>query len=191
MKGSPPQESGDDIGTDPGDGGGLGIKENMLKRKRLSPPLSPPSKRPPREESPLPLPLAANGEPVEVVSSRSDNLDVDDDIVKQEGTVLPAAEQGVHVGADIKDDEEEKKGTPTLETSISQGHILQGNNSVATPDEHGVTTHAKVQGPDDQMQLAEASSSLVTPSPKTQDDAEKQHTIPSHAGEIIIFLFMH
>lgn len=187
MKGSPPQESGDDIGADPGDGGGLGIKENMLKRKRPSPPSSPPSKRPPREESPSPLPSAANGEPVEVVFSRSDSLDVDDDIVKQEGTALQAAEQGVHLGADNKDDEEGKKGTPILEPNISQGHIPQGNNSVATPDEHGVTSDAKLPESDDQKQLVAASSSLATPSPRTQDDAEKLHTIPSHAGEIIIF----
>ena len=186
MKGSPPPESGDDIGADPGDGGGLGIKENMLKRKRPSPPSSPPSKRPPREESPLPLPSAANGEPVEVVFGRSDNLDVDDDIVKQEGTAVQAAEEGVHVEADNKDDEEGKKGTLILETNISQG-----NNSVATPDEHGVTTDAKLPESDDQKQLVAASSSLATPSPRTQDDAEKLHTIPSHAGEIILFHFVH
>lgn len=168
----------------------------MLKRKRTSPPGSPaPSKRPPREESPVPL--ASNGEPVEVVPGKSETIVADLNVVKQRvgqphasvGAVLQA-EQAVQVGAD-RESEEAKKATPSLE-NISHGQLQV--NSVATADSQGVANLGKRAGADplgfaEQSQVVasgvQASSSLATPIARTPDAVEWQHTIPSHAGLIM------
>jgi hypothetical protein len=110
-----------------------------LKRKRTTPPASPvPSKKPPREnlaraaaESPpiIIIPLAPNGEPVEVVPGKGESIATDHHVIKQRigqphvsVRVVLNAEEAIQSGVDREPSDELKKATPYLE-NISHGQL--------------------------------------------------------------------
>lgn len=197
-KGSQPEDSGEDVGADSGDDSGL--NDESLKRKRESPPASNiPNKRPAREESPVPL--GANGEPLEVVPGKSERVAGDLHVVKQRvgqlhssvGAILQA-EQAVLVGFD-RDYEEVKKVTPSLE-NLSHGQLLV--NSITTTDQHGAFIPGRRAGADpagfgehshSMSTGMQASVPSGTPGSRTTDGTAEQHTIPSHAGKMFSTLF--
>jgi hypothetical protein len=189
---SQPEDSVEDVGADSGDDSG--VNEGMLKRKRASPPSSTVSnKRSARGGSPIPL--GANGEPVEVVPGKSERVAGDLDVVKQRvgqphssvGAILQA-EQAVELGD--RDYEEVKKITPSLE---NLSHVQLLVSSVATFDQHGTFLPGRRAGADpagfgEQSHLMstgmQASLPSGTPGLRTIDGTTEQHTIPSHAGKM-------
>lgn len=193
---SQPEDSGEDVGADSGDDSGM--NEGMLKRKRASPPASNvANKRPARGESPIPL--GANGEPVEVVPGKSERVAGDLHVVKQRvgqphssvGAIVQA-EQAVQLGD--RDYDEVKKSTPSLE-NLSHGQLLV--NSVATSDQHGTFIPGRRAGADpagfgEQSHVmstgVQASLPSGTPGLRTTDGTTEQHTIPSHAGKMFYSL---
>jgi len=191
-KGSQPEDSGEDVGADSGDDSGL--NDGMLKRKRESTPASNiPNKKLAREESPVPL--GANGEPMEVVPGKSERVAGDLHVVKQRvgqihssvGAILQA-EQAVLAGFD-RDYEEVKKATPSLE-NLSHGQLLV--NSVIASNQAGAFNPGRRAGADPagfggQSHLMSMQASLPsgTPGSRTTDSTTEQHTIPSHAGKML------
>lgn len=188
-----PKGSGEDVGADSGDESG--VNEGMLKRKRAGSPASNvANKKPGGGESPVPL--GANGEPVEVVPGKSERVAGDLHVVKQRvgqphnsvGAILQA-EQAVHLGD--RDYEEVKKSTPSLE-NLSHGQLLV--NSLTTSDQHGAFIPGRRAGADpagfgEQSHLMstgmQAPLPSGTPGLRTTDGTTEQHTIPSHAGKIL------
>jgi hypothetical protein len=196
-RGNQPEDSGEDVGADSGEDSGL--NDGMLKRKRESPLASNiPNKKPAREESPVPL--GANGEPVEVVPGKSERVAGDLHVIKQRvgqlhssvGAILQA-EQAVLAGFD-RDYEEVKKATPSLE-NLSHGQLLV--NSIIASDQHGPFIPGRRAGADPagfggQSHLMStgipASLPSGTPGSRTTDsttEVTEQHTIPSHAGKML------
>ncbi|CAK9268703.1 unnamed protein product [Sphagnum jensenii] len=117
---------------------GTGTGTGTLKRKRTTPPASPvPSKKPPRENlpraaaesPPIIIPLAPNGEPVEVVPGKGESIATDHHVIKQRigqphvsVRVVLNAEQAIQSGVDREPSDELKKATPYLE-NISHGQL--------------------------------------------------------------------
>jgi SWI/SNF related-matrix-associated actin-dependent regulator of chromatin subfamily C len=171
-----PHESGEDVGAEDG----VVANARMLKRKRLTPPGSPASKRPPRGASPNSV--TANGEPAESVPKRTGSNLADLNVVKQDvgkpGAVVGTTES-VEPGADRVNDEETKVIAKT------QGEIQV--TSAATAEDHpGPKADGDTLQAGDQSQSVatgvQVSSSLATSSVTTVADEVKHHTIPSHAG---------
>ena len=175
-----PHESGEDVGAEPGDG--VVANARMLKRKRLTPPGSPASKRPPRGASPNTL--TPNGEPADSTPKRSGSNLADHNVVKQDvgkpdsvvGT--DRATEAVEPGADrVKDEGNEVVAKTQGEIQVS---------SAATADQHGQKADLDtVQAGDQSQSVAtgvQVSSSLATSSLTTVAEEVKHHTIPSHAG---------
>lgn len=173
-----PHESGEDVGAEPGDG--VVANARMLKRKRLTPPGSPASKRPPRGASPNSV--TANGEPAESVPKRTGSNLADLNVVKQDvgkpGAVVGTTES-VEPGADRVNDEETKV------IAKAQGEI-QVTSAATAEDQPGQKTDVDTLQAGDQSQSVatgvQVSSSLATSSVTTVADEVKHHTIPSHAG---------
>lgn len=171
-----PYESGEDVGAEPGDG--VVANARMLKRKRLTPPGSPASKKPPRGASPSAL--TSNGEPAESVSKRSGSNLADHNVVKQDvgrpdavvGT--ERATDSVEPGADRVNDEGNK--------SIAKPQLI----FVAAAEQPGQKADVDTSQLGDQSKSVATGdgqvSSLATSSLTAVVEEVKHHTIPSHAG---------
>lgn len=182
-----PQESGEDVSAEPGDG--PTTNAGMLKRKRLTPPASPTaSKRPPRGDSPNPA--VANGELVETVTKKIASNFTDLNVAKHD-VGKPDVVVGSEVGTEpaelgaVRVSDEGNKAIPS-----AQGEFPL--SSAATDHQHGVSSAAQDTDTDavqvrDQSQPEvsglQVSSSLAASNPTASVNEEpKYHTIPTHAG---------
>ncbi|CAM6043338.1 unnamed protein product [Sphagnum compactum] len=192
-----------------------GTGTGTLKRKRTTPPASPvPSKKPPRENlpraaaesPPIIIPLAPNGEPVEVVPGKGESIATDHHVIKQRigqphvsVRVVLNAEQAIQSGVDREPSDELKKATPYLE-NISHGQLQVKSVPVSGGGGGGGSQQASFLNP--RKRVGADPAGFGTPSPSAPPASQVppsvvvgpttvmrmpsseavSHAIPSHAG---------